>query len=142
MDNQDWLQYILQLFNNSVMRRDKRSATDNYVCSNEDQFFGDPLYAMVLSSIGNPMQLSKHICQIISQGLGADTQEGRDFVVQLVEIYAQLQARAASKTPRELLDAIKYAIVSEKYPEMRRVVVQLKNLARRCRDRDMEDFVM
>ena len=44
------------------------------------------------------------------------------------------------KTSKELLDAVKYAIVDNKYPEMRRVVVLLKNLARKCRDREMEDF--
>lgn len=97
---------------------------------------------MLLGSIRQPKQLGAHICRIISQELGSDTQEGRDFVVQLVEIYAQLQARYMFKTSKKLLDAVKYAIVDNKYPEMRRVVVLLKNLARKCRDREMEDFIM
>lgn len=97
---------------------------------------------MLLSEIDRPEQLSQHICKIISQDLGTETQQERDFVVQLVEMYIHLQARTMSKTSGQLLDAIKYAIVSEKYPEMCRVVVQLKNLARRCRDQQLEDFIM
>lgn len=96
---------------------------------------------MLLTSIRNPAQLGAHICRIIGLGLGADTQEGREFVVQLVETYIQLQVKCASNSRKQILDAVKYAIVSGKYPEMRRVVVTLKNLAQICRDWEMEDFV-
>lgn len=54
LDNQNWLQYILQLFNNSLTRRENNSVINGYICNNEDQFFGDPKYSMLLCSIERP----------------------------------------------------------------------------------------